>query len=547
MKVSGQMIVEIARAWDGMTPGERRREVTTVAATYGTTEATVYRRVKKARDDAARITTHRADRGKPRVVEDEALREYVKAVMGLKSYDPYLPENIIGDPHKTMSTARALEIAERLAWVPAGLLTPRTVNRWARRWSITPENICAPTPAVKLVSLHPNQVHVIDFSVCEQYYLRDSDGKVLTRPWTYKNKPNESRMKIWTFMLVDHYSTVKWLRYYLSAGESSRILFEGIAEAWTKKDDSQFPFHGAPKIVYADKGSALGAGMIENLLAALGVQVIKHKPGNPRAKGMVESAFRHFQRGFESELRLCPASSIEDLNARAYQWLVRHNWETATGENTSRMQKWLSIKQDELLELPSMEMLRRLTATGEIRTVDVYATVRYEGEIYGVPGELVGRKVRIWTNIDGGISVQNLETGEMHPTGDRKTAVFGEFNRHRKSEAAHMREDAIATAREMKKRITVETLSRELPNVHAMPRRGTEIEIDSALVRKAADAYDSVYQAKRAIADELKMDLGALPGWMVEEIEAALSEGLGHDRVRLIAEYVGGFVQRQAV
>jgi len=120
MKISGQMIVEIARAWDDMTPGERRREVTTVAATYGTTEATVYRRVKKARDDAARITTHRADRGKPRVVEDEALREYVKAVMGLKSYDPYLPENIIGDPHKTMSTARALEIAEKLAWVPAG-------------------------------------------------------------------------------------------------------------------------------------------------------------------------------------------------------------------------------------------------------------------------------------------------------------------------------------------------------------------------------------------------------------------------------------------
>ena len=546
MKVERQIIGELARSWDDMTAGERRREVGTVAADYGVTMGTVYRQVRQTRTDVLKTVDARADKKRPKVCRKDEMRAYVEAVMGLRALDPMKPDRRVPNPNKTMSTARALEIAEKTGRVPAGLLTARTVNRWARVFRTTVEDICAPTPAVKLVSLHPNHVHLLDFSVCQQYYLRDSDGKVLTRPWTYPGKPNESPRKIWAFALVDHYSTVKWIRYFLSHGESSRILFEGIAEAWTRKNDSQFPFHGAPKMLYADRGSALKAGMIANLLDALGVKVEKHMPGNPRAKGMVESAFRTFQNQFESELRLCPASSVDDLNARAYQWLVRHNWETATGEDAPRMQRWLSIKPEELLELPSMEMLRRLTATGELRTVDVYATVRYEGEVYGVPGELVGRKVRVWTNIDGGISVQDCETGRMHPAGDRKTAVFGEFNSHRKSDDARGRERALDAAEAMKAEITPEILSRDLPNVHAMPRRGTEIEIDSALVRKAADSYDSVYQAKRAIAEELRIDLGALPGWMVEEIEAALSEGLGHDRVRLIAEYVGGFV-RQAV
>lgn len=539
-------LYRLALEWDGKAAGRRRKEVEALAAKSDASPATIYRRLRGIREEMSRYLKRRRDQLKPEICPEEMMKEYIKAVMGLRSYDPYLPDHIVGDPHKTMSTARALEIAEKLGRVPVGLLTVRTINRWAKRWGLRPDDLKQPKPAVKLVSLHPNQVHLVDCSVCEQYYLRDSDGKVQTRPWTYKNKPNESRAKIWTFMLVDHYSGVKWLRYYLSAGESSRILFEGITEAWAGKEDGRFPFRGAPKMLYADRGSALGAGMISNMLEALGVEVVKHKPGNPRAKGMVESAFRHFQTGFESELRLCPAGTLADLNERAYRWLVIHNWKTAWGQEKPRMQRWMDIGQEELLEVPPLEILRRLAATGEVRTVDVYATVRYDGKVYGVPGDLVGRKVRVWTNIDGGISVQDTETGKMHPTSDRKTTVFGEFNAHKKSEAERRREGALAAAREMKAEITPETLEREIPNVHALPVRGKKIEVDSGFVRKAADAYDSAYQAKRAIAAELRIDLGDLPDWMIEEIDAALAEGLGMERVRRIAEYVGGFV-REAV
>lgn len=545
-----EIIVEMAKSWEAMTPGERRKEVASLASHYEVSESTVYRRVHVYLTEGRRVMSGnrgpRSDRGKPRAYSPDDMQRYVQTVMGLKALDPNQPDKRVPNPNKTMSTQRAIEIAERLGRVPTGALNARTVNRWAHTWRVTPSDICAPSPAVKLESLHPNHVHIIDFSVCEQYYLRDSDGKVLTRTWTYDGKPNEAKRKIWAFALVDHYSTVKWIQYFLSPGESSRILYQGIVEAWEKKTDSRFPFHGAPKMLYADKGSALKAGMIDNLLQALGVQIEKHKPGNPRAKGMVESAFKHFQNSFESELRLCPASNIEALNERAYNWLVVHNWEAATGETAPRFQRWQKITTDQLLELPGEDILRRVTATGIIRTVDAYASIRVDNEVYGVPGDLVGRKVRVWTNIDGGISVQNIDTGEMYPAGDRKTAVFGTFNSHKKTASERLQDGALAMAQEMKKEITPEILRREVPNYLAMPRTGTEIEVDSALLRKARDAYDSVIAAKRAIADELRINLGDLPPWMIEEIDAALMETLDREKVNQIARYVGGFL-RQAV
>jgi len=548
-----ETIEELARDWEVMSVGERRKEVLALISKYGVAAGTVYRRIRIYRAEGRRVITGkrgpRSDSGQPRGYTIEQMQIYIEAVMGLKALDPNQPDNRVPNPNKTMSTERAIQIAEKLKKIPKGKLTSRTLNRWAHALQVTAADICTPSAAVKLESLHPNHVHVVDFSVCEQYYLRDSDGKVITRPWTYKNKPNEARKKIWAFALVDHYSGVKFIKYFLSAGESSRILFEGICEAWAKKEDSLFPFHGAPKILFADKGSALGAGMIANLLEALGVQVVKHKPGNPRAKGMVESAFKHFQNGFESELRLCPGQTIEELNERAYNWLVNHNWKTAEGEKAPRFSRWQEITGEQLLELPNDDILRRVTATGIIRTVDAYSSIRYDNEVFGVPEELLGRKVRVWTNIDGGISVQDLETGEMHPAGDRKTAVFGEFHSHKKTEAERLQDGAIAMALEMRKDITPELLMRDVPNVYAMPRKGTKIETTHPLAanRGGIEAYESVFAAKRAIADDLRMNLGDLPGWMMEEIDAALMEGLEKSKVKQIARYVGGFVKEQCL
>lgn len=539
IKVPENVIGDVARTWNRMNPRERLAAVHEVAAEHEVSIGTVYRRLKSHRKNGSRIGISRSDRGRPRILSDEEMREYVGKIMGLKSYDPYKPDKRLSNHNKAMSTARAIEILEKTGDIPPDILTVRTVNRWATVYHSTAGDICAPTPAVKLVTEHPNHVHVIDFSVCEQYYLRDSDGKVLSRPWTYKNKPNESRQKIWAFALVDHYSNVKFIKYFLSHGESSRILFKGLMEAWSKKDDSQFPFHGAPRYVYADRGSALKSTKIQNLLSALNIKSLEHKPGNPRAKGMVETAFGQLQRNFETDLRVCPASSIEELNERVYNWLVKHNWSAKTDGSIPRFQRWQEITREQLLELPEMHILRRVTASDDIRTVDAYCTISLGGEKYGVPEELLCRKVRVWHNIDGGLAVQDMETGEMYPTVEPKTTVFGQYNAHKKSAAERMHDRAINMAHEISKRITPDDLRRDVPNMYAIPRSGKPIDVDNDLVQVESEEYASIYQAKKAIADELRINLGDLPDWMVKEIETVLMKILDKKTVSEIARFIG--------
>ena len=540
--ISADVINDLAREWDRLKAKDRRKQVGELASTYGVNLGSVYRCVKQFREGRSREISIRADRGKPRVLSSDDMLLYVEIIMGLKGYDPTKPKKLIGNPNKSMSTAQALEIAEKLGVVPEGKLTVRTVNRWARNYRTTVKDMCTPTPAVKLVSAHPNQVHVIDFSVCEQYYLRDSDGKIITRPWTYKNKPNESKEKIWAFALVDHYSNVKFIKYFLSAGESTEILFQGLVEAWNKKDDTQFPFHGAPRIVYADKGSALMSHKIQNLLKALNVESVEHMPGNPRAKGMVETAFRHIQQDFETELRHCPASSIEELNDRMYNWLLAHNWKAKTGEKIPRFSRWQEITNEQLLELPHREILRKVSASHTVRTVDVYCSIRLNGEIHGVPEGLVGRKVRVWHNIDGGISVQDIETGEMFDTNEQRTAAFGTFNAHKKSEAQRRQEESLRMVGELRKDITPNILRRDIPNLHSLPKTGTPIEVDSDLSYEEPESYSSIYHAKTAMAEELRMNLSDLPMGMLEEIEKALTETLDKNKVHNIARFVAQFL-----
>ena len=80
----------------------------------------------------------------------------------------------------------------------------------------------------------------------------------------------------------------------------------------------------------------------------------------------------------------------------------------------------------------------------------------------------------------------------------------------------------------------------------ALPKEGRPIEVNSELIPDETDEYDSVFEAKLAIADRVGMNLGDLPDWIVEEIEGALAESLERAYVRNLAAYVGDFVRSNA-
>ncbi|MBV7693324.1 DUF3102 domain-containing protein [Limnobaculum sp. M2-1] len=62
-------------------------------------------------------------------------------------------------------------------------------------------------------------------------------------------------------------------------------------------------FHGVPKVIYWDKGSANTASAIKNLLDHLEVTYLEHEAGNARAKGGVENANNIIETQFE--IRAC--------------------------------------------------------------------------------------------------------------------------------------------------------------------------------------------------------------------------------------------------
>ena len=76
----------------------------------------------------------------------------------------------------------------------------------------------------------------------------------------------------------------------MSRGENTEGVLRLLYEAWRTKDDTRFPFRGAPKILYSDKGAANLSGFIESLCTEFDIRHIPHATGNAPASCQVEKA-----------------------------------------------------------------------------------------------------------------------------------------------------------------------------------------------------------------------------------------------------------------
>lgn len=222
-------------------------------------------------------------------------------------------------------------------------------------------------------SAHPNHVHLVDPSLCLIYYLPEGGQRVIRDDEAYKNKPENLErigdLKVWRYVLVDHYTATVVVRYYQARGESAANLFDFLLYAWQRREGRAF--HGVPKILYWDKGSANTAAVIKNALAALDVAPIEHEAGNPRAKGAVEKANHLVETLFETRLKYEPVRDVDELNAAAEAWSLAFNANVipeydsrvrriGMREPMSRYGLWQTIRPDHLRILPDVEVCRYL-------------------------------------------------------------------------------------------------------------------------------------------------------------------------------------------
>ena len=279
-------------------------------------------------------------------------------------------------------------------------------------------------PVQKLRYPHPNHTHQVDPSLCLVYYLRNKQHIMEDREF-YKNKLEnyaKVQFKVFRYVLWDGASGAIQVWYTEAAGESQASLFDFLMFVWGKREGRLF--HGVPKVLIWDKGSANQSRAIQNLLVSLEVQALTHQAGNSRAKGGVENANNLVETQFECRLRFEPVNTVQELNAAASAWCEAYNANLIPGQDTRlcrdgmaapvpRYDLWQRITSEQLRLLPAVEVNRAfMTGKEEQRQVSAQLAIRFKHpkaertQTYSLRG-LDG------INVGDSVTVQPLVYGEQ--------------------------------------------------------------------------------------------------------------------------------------
>lgn len=286
-----------------------------------------------------------------------------------------------------------------------------TLARAMRAYNCHPDQLAAGHPALAMRSLHPNHVWEVDSSVAVLFYAPGGGIRkieILDDSEVYKNKPDaiarvQADLCI-RWIMIDHRSGAYLTRYF-AGHEDAMGFINFFIEASQNRGE---PFHGVPKILVMDKGSAGRAKMARNLLKRLDVQVIEHAVKNSRAKGAVEGMHNIWEGVFESRLFMWLPDSIDALNAKAD--LVRRahcSGKKHSRHGLTRYGMWQRITAEQLRLAPSIELMRELVTGGEqTRKVDDELMISFKVAGFGsnaywlasVPGVKPRDTVRVVVN-----------------------------------------------------------------------------------------------------------------------------------------------------
>ena len=376
--------------------GEKDRIVAEYAAKTGLSAATLYRRAKKHGFKSERKP--REDKGTLKSGLTDEQVEYVAALIHETARD---------NKGGIMPVERAIQIAEDSGIIERGQISAARLQQILREREISKKHHREATPHVEMKSLHPNEVHLVDVSVCIQYYLKGGKLRLMKEAEFYKNKPEnfaKVKTRLLRYLLVDHFSGAFHLKYYDTTGETANNLFDFLAEGWLPKQDARLPFHGVPFFMLWDAGSAALSKPMQAMFERLGIKTPEGLPHNPRRQGAVETMHNVVEQWFESGLKIQPATSVEELNRWAQDWMIHFQ---ATRKHTRhgmpRTACWLQIKPEQL-RVTTFEVLQQLYARpAEERTVDGTRSISFMGKTYrlrhieGVrPGSKVLVTLRPW-------------------------------------------------------------------------------------------------------------------------------------------------------
>lgn len=386
------------------TPAQRSRLVKSLSRTHNCTTQAIYKAAQRCGFNSNRKP--RADRNTRSVaVTENQLRELALLIHKSETEKGRMP----------LTAEEAISIYERSGKLTHDTISPAYLNAWMRRHKISKTHALARTPHTRLMSLHPNHVHMVDASRCAQWYL-DNRGRVTHQRRdqdVYSNKPGNPN-QITRLLLVDHYSgaffvwytqeeaAVDWLSFLYRAWASKNFLADSLAQHLTPDAlsclSSYFPFRGLPRILYSDNGAPLKCAATKQMLAKMGIESLQHKPYAPRAKGANETMQRHWERWFEAGLKLHAAADLDELNAWAFDRCVEINAvRKHSRHGRTRFDVWTRDVAGHIVEVPDFEFYRSHAASApEQKKVWPDRTIRFKNNFYRVEDvNLIGSFVEV--------------------------------------------------------------------------------------------------------------------------------------------------------
>jgi len=514
-----EQVMDLARRLRAMPHGERQAAIGEGAALLGISERTLYRRLARAGYEPER--KRRRDRGTTCVDRELALtlggvlmsttRANGKHTLPLTEVRGILRDNGLG----------VIDYQTGEITMPS----TTTLSRAMRLYGAHPTQVDTGPPAQSLRSLHPNHVWEMDASVCVLFYLPKGRVQIMDEKVFNKNKPlnlaRADQARVIRWVVTDHYSGSIYPRYTLGS-ETAAAAIDVLISAMAKREAGDGPLmHGAPGILYTDKGAPFIAQLTTSWLGRLGCKCIQHARGNARATGQAESAQNIVETHFEGRLRMMEVVDLATLNAQAAQWAAAFNAERRHRRHgMSRNSAWLLITAEQLRVPQSAEVLRSLVAHPS-REVKVPGNLRLEYtpkghqrqmySLYDIPGIMPGSAVEVAVNpftapaidvmvtaADGEVRTWTLEPMQRDRVGFALDApVIGEeFHRHKDTatdraikdmrKAAYGVETLVEAAKAEQSRRRAYRDINAMADVEAtslptyIPRRGQEIEAAGA-------------------------------------------------------------------
>ncbi len=396
------------------------------------------------------------------------------------------------------------------------LVPESTMNRWLNQLGLSFKQIrsYAASTGVRLGTDEPNKWWFMDFSVSEIYYLGPSGKMVLDKTGILTDKNHREELltkkgyrKLFIGCVVDLYSETYWVNGYVSPGESAYLVLNFLMDAMQKKDDPQNPFRGIPQNIYCDKGSALHSQQMRDLLEPLGIKIWSHVPGNPKAKGRVESRIGAYKNTIERVFAFQKPSSLEEYRAITQKMITSDNL------NKGRFSKWMDIYKTGSLREFDDSTRQKLGYTMIERIVTPRGCVEISRQEFFVSKRLSGERVSVYTLMDGAMKAVDRMGNIYELTGiEHQFREMGKYKADKKTAYDYTLDEISSEGKRLRKIVKPEHFLPDLPeNLLMINRPGESVEVTAPFETpgfKTTDAawyeiYKTTGYSQRRLPEEL--------------------------------------------